>query len=255
MLETAETREISPERTVSTENLEDGSSTQVYVAQYSTGEYLPKLVVFEKPRRLVDWCTETGTREALSGGFFLRGLNMHLGETWQSGKQIPSTPITRPWEQIRGSLHINQLGEVAIGPRYQLPLTPTGDLLQAGPVLVKNGVRQIQDGVDNEGFSDAHDQFDSDISIERHPRSAIGVSEDNLWSVVCDGRSPQSAGMTLAELANFMIGLGVRDALNLDGGGSATSIWNSTIVNNSIGEQLYSQGREIMSAIAFVAKN
>ena len=44
--------------------------------------------------------------------------------------------------------------------------------------------------------------------------------------VVVDGRQkPYSDGMTLRELANLMLALGARDALNLDGGGSSTMVY------------------------------
>lgn len=58
----------------------------------------------------------------------------------------------------------------------------------------------------------------------RHPRTAVGVGEGGrrLLLVVVDGRQEgYSAGMTLAELAQVMLELGARDALNLDGGGSS----------------------------------
>lgn len=60
---------------------------------------------------------------------------------------------------------------------------------------------------------------------KRHPRTAAGVSRDGrtLWLVVVEGRQPDwSVGMTLPEVAEFLIGLGAYDAVNLDGGGSTT---------------------------------
>jgi exopolysaccharide biosynthesis protein len=43
--------------------------------------------------------------------------------------------------------------------------------------------------------------------------------------VVVDGRQEgYSAGMNLPELASFMLEMGVKEAVNLDGGGS-TSFW------------------------------
>ena len=62
----------------------------------------------------------------------------------------------------------------------------------------------------------------------RHPRTAAGVAKDGkrLILVVVDGRQkPYSDGMTLRELANLMLALGARNALNLDGGGSTTMVY------------------------------
>lgn len=70
---------------------------------------------------------------------------------------------------------------------------------------------------------------------ERHPRTAMGLSKDRqtLYLIVVDGRSSSSRGVTLAELANIMLGFGVYDAINLDGGGSSTMwIRNLGVVND-----------------------
>ena len=60
----------------------------------------------------------------------------------------------------------------------------------------------------------------------RHPRSAVGLSEDRrtLYLMVIDGRTTASIGVTLAELATQMQSIGAHDAVNLDGGGS-TALW------------------------------
>ncbi|MFB4306634.1 phosphodiester glycosidase family protein [Actinomadura sp. GTD37] len=58
------------------------------------------------------------------------------------------------------------------------------------------------------------------------PRTAAGVSRDGrrLYLVVADGRSADSGGLTLAELADLLGGVGADDAVNLDGGGSSTLV-------------------------------
>ena len=51
--------------------------------------------------------------------------------------------------------------------------------------------------------------------------------------VEVDGRQKAlSVGMTLEELSRFLIDLGCQDAMNLDGGGSAT-LWYAGQVRNS----------------------
>ncbi|MEO0854728.1 MAG: phosphodiester glycosidase family protein, partial [Cyanobacteria bacterium J06648_11] len=63
-----------------------------------------------------------------------------------------------------------------------------------------------------------------DASNDRlYPRTAVGLSADGtrLWLVEIDGRQPfYSRGVTLPELTDVMLSLGVQSALNLDGGGS-----------------------------------
>ena len=63
--------------------------------------------------------------------------------------------------------------QVAIGRRSDLAVSPAGDLLQAGPLLVRGGA--VVHG-DAEGFSAGSHQFDSDITAGRHPRAAIGLT-------------------------------------------------------------------------------
>jgi exopolysaccharide biosynthesis protein len=62
---------------------------------------------------------------------------------------------------------------------------------------------------------------------DRNPRTAAGIARAGrqLILVTVDGRDPQNAGMTLRELADLMLALGSRDALNLDGGGSTTFVY------------------------------
>jgi uncharacterized protein YigE (DUF2233 family) len=67
----------------------------------------------------------------------------------------------------------------------------------------------------------------------RNPRSAIGWNKDFVFMVVVDGRQRNiSVGMTLAELANYMLKLGCTEALNFDGGGS-TTLWVMNQIMNS----------------------
>ena len=67
----------------------------------------------------------------------------------------------------------------------------------------------------------------------RHPRAAIGWNDRFYFFVVVDGRQPKlSLGITLQELAAYLIKLGCQAAFNLDGGGSAT-FWVYGNVMNS----------------------
>jgi len=61
----------------------------------------------------------------------------------------------------------------------------------------------------------------------RHPRSAVGISQDGryLLLMTIDGRQTgYSEGTTDAETAEWLRRLGARNGLNLDGGGSTTLV-------------------------------
>jgi hypothetical protein len=231
--------------------LTDGQRTTTHVVRYRRDTVQPRLTVFKEETQLPVWCRENGVEEALVGGFFFRSARLPLGEVWLQGQALPSVPFTAPWHASRGSLHIN-LDSVEIDYRHCFPDVPTGDLLQAGPLLVKDGASLLVTPNDNEGFSAAWHQFDSDITDGRHPRAAFGMNNDYFFSVVCDGRSEQDAGMTLAEIAEIMGDLGCTHALNLDGGGSASLVTQGKMINMPrSNNQEHPEGRPIYSAITF----
>ena len=66
-----------------------------------------------------------------------------------------------------------------------------------------------------------------------NPRTAIGqIGEGHYVMVVSDGRTDESAGLSVYELAQVMADLGCETAYNLDGGGSSTMYFNGAVVNN-----------------------
>lgn len=70
-------------------------------------------------------------------------------------------------------------------------------------------------------------------AMESNPRTAIGyISANHYVFVVADGRTDESAGLSLIQLANFMQTLGVTQGYNLDGGGSSTMFYDGDVINN-----------------------
>lgn len=69
-------------------------------------------------------------------------------------------------------------------------------------------------------------------AMASNPRTAIGYMGDNHYVlIVADGRTTESKGLTLLQLAEFMKGLGVQQAYNLDGGGSSTMYYEGKVIN------------------------
>ena len=144
-------------------------------------------------------------------------------------------------------------GSIRIAPRRELGPTPAGDLVQAGPILVSEG-RSLVDGEDREGFSAGSGQFDSDITVGRYPRCALGLGGGELLAVCCDGRrSSLDGGLELAELAELLISFGAREAINLDGGGSATLVHRRHLLNRpySTQDQPAPESRPVVTALRF----
>jgi uncharacterized protein YigE (DUF2233 family) len=231
--------------------LYDGGRTTIHVARHKKQAVRPRLVTFEKGTTLLHWCREQNIQHAMGGGFYFPEKNQLLGEYWQSGQNVEGEPFLEPWNMFRGSLYIQPTGATEITRRYRLPSRINGDLLQSGPLLVKDN-RPLAVDEDPEGFSRDSHQFDSDITVGRYPRSAIGLNEDEIICVVAEGRSEAEAGLTFSELAYIMTILGARDALNLDGGSKNSLIFENKFMNQPVGQEMcFPFGYPIKSAIVF----
>lgn len=117
-----------------------------------------------------------------------------------------------------GSFEIIDEGEVSA---KELLENGAAHVFSFGPGIVENGKISVT-SADEVGKAKTS-----------NPRTAIGII-DNLHYVfvVSDGRTGESAGLTLYQLAEFMQKLGVNSAYNLDGGGSSTMYFNGNVVNN-----------------------
>ena len=207
------------------------------------------------PTPLERWCREHGVDEAIVGGFFVRARRHAAGRAaHERHRPAPRARSTRRGATCRACLHVDG-GDVAIARRDELPAEPAGDLLQAGPLLVRDGAPCV-DG-DVEGFSAGAGQFDSDITAGRYPRAALGARRrGRLLAVACDGRADDEAGLTLAELAEALVALGARTALNLDGGGSTSLVCGGRLRNVPREEHgvVLAGGRPVSTAIAFTPR-
>jgi hypothetical protein len=84
------------------------------------------------------------------------------------------------------------------------------------------------------------------------PRTALGWNEHTIFLVEVDGRQLDvSLGMTFTQLAKYLQDLGCEQAMNLDGGGSAT-LWALGEVKNSPSE---GQERPAPNALVVTAPN
>jgi hypothetical protein len=231
--------------------LRDGRETTVYLVRYQRASTHLRLICLSEARRLDVWCAEHDQPEAIVAGFFVRDPYRALGDVRVGGRAATYEPIEEPWGPRRAAIHID--GDVRLAPRGELPEEPSGDLVTAGPMLVAGG-RSLMDGEDREGFSAAAAQFDSDITADRHPRCAFGLSRTELFAVACDGRrTGVDAGLDLAELARLMIAFGCEEAINLDGGGSATLVHRGHLLNRpySSVDQPAPESRPAVTALLF----
>ena len=114
-------------------------------------------------------------------------------------------------------------------------------LLSFGPTLIENGEIQVS----------ASDEVSR--AKTTNPRTAIGIIDElHYIIVVADGRTDESEGLSLLELAKLMESYGCVTVYNLDGGGSSTMVFNGVVVN-----QPTTSGHEIsersVSDIVYIA--
>lgn len=114
-------------------------------------------------------------------------------------------------------------------------------VLSFGPVLVEDG----------EVLVDQNDEVSQ--SKTSNPRTAVGMVEPlHYLFVVADGRTSESAGLSLYELANLFVDNGATFAYNLDGGGSSTMWFNGSVINNPTdGTQM---GERSVSDIVYIGR-
>jgi hypothetical protein len=114
-------------------------------------------------------------------------------------------------------------------------LTGVKTALGGGPVLLRQGKLA---------------PFES--TQDRHPRTALGWNTNHIFLVVVDGRQPSlSIGMRLPELAEYMSRIGCDEAINLDGGASATCWIYGQVMNSPSSGKL----RPIANGLVVVKKS
>lgn len=110
------------------------------------------------------------------------------------------------------------------GEALTLASRPSDELGQApfvvggGPLLLQGG-RFVMNGT-AEGFSPS-------FLSQGAPRTVVASDGNRLWLITLQGTADE--GPTLSETANLLLELGLRDALNLDGGSSTGLVMGGTM--------------------------
>ena len=212
-------------------NILDSYQT-ISVIRYSPKHFKTTIVQPEKLTRL------SATAKSINGDF---GVNAGY---WDVRIDQPSTFLKLDGKQIALTANFEKErvdGLVCVGKKkVVLDYCKAGEeakyakkyknILAAGPVLIDDGKAMDHDAytkgmVDNAGGKPVGAFY---TYTQRHPRTAIGTDKKgNVYLVVVDGRSKGNAeGVTISELTKVCEWLGMRDAINLDGGGSS-SMWTA----------------------------
>lgn len=168
---------------------------------------------------------------AINGGGFYREKKNGKVYTHLIGNTVIDGKLVEPFNGYPGDLFfagINKKGQV-IGtiPHKEKDLLDLDPYQGVSflPILLKNGEKL---------------ELPPEWKKTRHPRTIIGkYANDDLIVIVIDGRQGNwSIGITLERLQDKLLELGVKDAYNLDGGGSSAMYYDGKILNKP------SDGRE-----------
>lgn len=192
---------------------------------------------------------EAGAVAAINGSFFDTKIGGSTVFLKKDGKVINETRKGfTPYREEVG-FAVDGKGKVAIVKRPAENMggwnsVGASTLLASGPLLVYDG--------------ELVEPLDNPFNTNRHPRTAIGVTADKrVICVVVDGRSSESYGMSISELAKLMHALGCKEAMNLDGGGSSTAwVQGEGIVNHPTDNKKFDHEgeRSVANAILFMLR-
>lgn len=206
------------------------NDTTVYVVdiQVSDASYLKTALAQNTYGRNIKEATSTIAKDnqailAINGdfyGFRSSGYVIRNGNLYrQSG------------EEGQEDLVIDENGDFSIVDEYDVSAQELLDsgvqqVLSFGPTLVENGEIVVDTSAE------------VGQSMSSNPRTAIGqVAENHYVIVVSDGRTDESVGLSLYQLAEVLQQAGAKTAYNLDGGGSSTLYFNGNVINTPVGGQ------------------
>ncbi len=200
------------------------NDTQIYVADITltSAEYLKTAFANDTYGKNVT----ANTSEIASDHNAILAINGDYYGVQESGYVIRNGVVYR--DKADGSdvlcIYANGTMEIINDSEYtadELVEKGVWQALTFGPGLIDNGVISV----------DTDDEVD--MAMSSNPRTAIGIIDKNHFVfVVSDGRTSESEGLSLYELAEFMDKLGVETAYNLDGGGSSTMYFGGQVINN-----------------------
>ncbi|MBT2904225.1 phosphodiester glycosidase family protein [Streptomyces cellulosae] len=152
-----------------------------------------------------------------SGGSSIQATGRHVDAL---------TALARPGERLRVETTLRDEQGRRVTP------SPGTDIVNAGPELVRDGrlhVTPATDGMVHQGDPSWYYGW----VHKRNPRTLAGTdAAGRTVLVTADGRSTASLGLSITESAKVARSLGLRDAVNLDGGGSTTMVANGQVIND-----------------------
>ncbi|WP_374970490.1 phosphodiester glycosidase family protein [Terrabacter sp. BE26] len=144
-----------------------------------------------------------------------RGTTLQPGQrsVQATGDLTPTLSALRPGQVARLDLRLTEAGGGSL-------VRPGTTVVNGGPQLLRNGAEYITQNTD--GMVHPTDpSFAYGWVLQRNPRTFAGEdAAGRTLLVTVDGRQPDQLGLSIPEEARVAQALGMREAVNLDGGGS-----------------------------------
>jgi hypothetical protein len=188
---------------------------------------------------------EQGADIAFNGSYFSTSSGGSTVYFRYDNTLVAQTGTSFPAFRENGAFTLTSTGkaEIVQKPARGWSSLSAENILAGGPLLMAGGQKVPQ----------VNDVFNTD----RHPRTIMGITGSNrLIVAVVDGRSSESAGLTIPEALELMLALGCRSAVNMDGGGSSTAWVNGNgVVNHPTDNGLFDHQGERGVATVFTIKS
>ena len=205
-------------------------------------EWTSDNLILETPR---NQCLKNDFSVCINGGL-VRANDKPIGVTISNGNIITSeiSATLKNWY-----LGINKdTGRFECGKLKNVTLdflkNKYDNVLTSFVPLIINGVIQ-----DEETLKDCSNYNN------KNPRQILCQQEDGTVIIItCDGRTQSQKGWTLLEAQQIIKELNVNFAFNLDGGGSAQTVYRNTLISTPI-DEYHTQERKVFSCLGFKIGN
>ena len=156
---------------------------------------------------------------AVNGDYWGNANHTHVavrnGELLRKSDYIESDILVMYYDGTMETVHPEDYNFTSIAVRYPY------QIWEFGPSLLDENGKALK----TEDFDPS--SYDSHVIGERNPRCGVGYYEPGHYCfVVVDGRSEDSMGMRMFQLADVFEELGCKVAYNMDGGDSSQAYFN-----------------------------
>lgn len=199
------------------------SSQYVSIIEIDTKKAKGRFALANDPGKITQtskFAKDSGAVVAMNGTFYNMRKPYNSVSFFRKYGELCYEFTEKMGQRDNGAVAINKKGKISIA---YAPVDEQGMVLQAdwakgvdAPHVMGSGPALLKDGIQAP-------LLENSFNKNRHPRSAVATVKNKVYLITVDGRAKGEAdGVSLWEFTSIMRYIGVKNALNLDGGGSTT---------------------------------